>query len=152
MSNPIEETKPKARGGKRPGAGRPKGSSQKKVHLAATRGATRAAASAHRAVALLTKTGLDPFDGDAHAYLIWAYKNQDMPHEMRLDAARAALPYERPRLATQTIVEPIRTIDPSLLNVDELERVISAIDRRLEEDRVAEEIAQLVPPGTPAED
>jgi hypothetical protein len=51
-----------------------------------------------QAEALLRMTGTDMFEGDAHALLIWAYKHPDVPLKMRLDAARDALPYEKPRL------------------------------------------------------
>ena len=38
------------------------------------------------------------FEGDAHALLMLCYKNPDLPITVRLDAAKAALPYEKPRL------------------------------------------------------
>ena len=43
--------------------------------------------------------GRDAFTGDAHALLCMVYKDVDMPIEMRVDAAKAAIPYEKPRLA-----------------------------------------------------
>lgn len=39
------------------------------------------------------------FVGDAHALLMLCYKNSELPIEVRLEAAKAALPYEKPRLA-----------------------------------------------------
>jgi hypothetical protein len=44
--------------------------------------------------------GPDAFDGDAHALLAATYKDTALPLALRLDAAKAAIPYERPRLAT----------------------------------------------------
>lgn len=40
------------------------------------------------------------FDGDAHAFLMAIYKDPTMPVERRLDAAKAAVGYEKPRLAS----------------------------------------------------
>jgi hypothetical protein len=96
--------------------------------------------------------GTEAFSGDAHAFLVWTYKNSKLPVELRLDAAKAAIGYERPRLQTQTVVNEITTIDPALLSDDELERVIALIERRIEEDRAAEQIAQLVFPSAPREE
>jgi hypothetical protein len=40
------------------------------------------------------------FEGDSHAFLVSVYKDPAHPIERRLDAAKAAIPYERPRLST----------------------------------------------------
>lgn len=40
------------------------------------------------------------FAGDAHALLIAVYSNGEMAIDTRLDAAKAAIPYEKPRLAS----------------------------------------------------
>jgi hypothetical protein len=40
------------------------------------------------------------FEGDAHALLMAVYKNETMPMEMRLDAAKSAVRYEKPALAS----------------------------------------------------
>ena len=37
------------------------------------------AAATKTAVDVLLKTGKDPFEGDAHALLVWAYKNPELP-------------------------------------------------------------------------
>ena len=42
----------------------------------------------------------DPFEGDAHALLTAVYKDPRIEILVRLDAAKAAAPYEKPRLAT----------------------------------------------------
>ena len=46
--------------------------------------------------------GKDAFLGDALGLLQLVYKNTTLPIELRLDAARAAVPYERPRLSAVT--------------------------------------------------
>jgi hypothetical protein len=43
--------------------------------------------------------GLDAFDGDAHAFLMAIYKDATQPIVSRMDAAKAAIGYEKPRLA-----------------------------------------------------
>jgi hypothetical protein len=42
--------------------------------------------------------GDDAFDGDAHALLVLVYRDSSLPIEVRLDAAKAAIGYESPRL------------------------------------------------------
>ena len=42
----------------------------------------------------------DPFDGDAHALMVLVYKDQGQPMPLRLDAAKGAIRYEKPALAT----------------------------------------------------
>lgn len=39
------------------------------------------------------------FQGDAHAYLMTVYKDPNQPENFRLDAAKAAIRFERPQLA-----------------------------------------------------
>lgn len=39
------------------------------------------------------------FDGDSHTLLMTVYKDPAQPWPIRLDAAKAALPYEKQRLA-----------------------------------------------------
>ena len=60
----------------------------------------KAAKSIGAAVDFLLQTGKEQFEGDAHALLVWVYKNPELPAAMRLQAAQAAAPYERPRLAS----------------------------------------------------
>jgi hypothetical protein len=40
------------------------------------------------------------FDGDAHAFLQVLYRDETKPVELRLDAAKAAIRYEKPALAS----------------------------------------------------
>lgn len=39
------------------------------------------------------------FEGDSHQFLMTIYKNPEFPLPLRLDAAKAAISYEKPRLA-----------------------------------------------------
>jgi hypothetical protein len=41
------------------------------------------------------------FGGDAHALLMAMYKDPDQPWQVRIDAAKAALPYEKPRISAE---------------------------------------------------
>lgn len=41
----------------------------------------------------------EAFKGDAHAFLIAVYKNPDNPLPVRIDAAKAAIGFEKPKLA-----------------------------------------------------
>ena len=43
--------------------------------------------------------GDDNFEGDAHALLILIYKNTALPLQIRLDAAKAAIRFEKPMLS-----------------------------------------------------
>src|SRR5690348_10261439 len=45
----------------------------------------------------------DPFDGDAHALLVALYKDKTRPVELRLEAAKAAIRFEKPALAAQSV-------------------------------------------------
>jgi len=67
------------RGGKRPGAGRKKGSPNK---------ATIARQEA------IAASGLTPLD-----YMLAVMRNEDNPQDVRLDAANKAAPYVHPKLA-----------------------------------------------------
>ena len=60
------------------------------------------------------------FEGDAHTFLIAVYKDPGMPLNIRVDAAKAAIGYEKPRLnanehnlrsSDQTITEMLKAID-----------------------------------------
>ena len=75
--------------GRKTGGGSRKGSPNRKTTARA-----RAAARVKNLAAVL---GPDAFEGDALGLLQLVYKNTSWP--LRLDAARAAIPYERPRLS-----------------------------------------------------
>jgi len=48
------------------------------------------------------------FEGDAHALLVAIYKNPKQPIELRLDAAKAAIRFEKPALASTTVDASLR--------------------------------------------
>lgn len=79
------------RGGVRPGAGRKKG--QKSA-------STREREQAMKNMAA-TLDGVLPnaFKGNAHALLMAVYKNEDLALDVRIDAAKAAIGFEIPKLA-----------------------------------------------------
>lgn len=81
--------------GKRTGnpRGRPKGA--KNQH---TRQREKAVAEA--AAETQERLGLQAFDGDAHALLMLVYKDLAQPLDLRLDAAKAAIGYEKPKLSS----------------------------------------------------
>src|ERR1700730_5071209 len=81
--------------GKRTGnpRGRPK-------RAKSTRTIEREAAMQEAAKKAAEALGVEAFDGDAHALLMMIYKNTAHPIELRVDAAKAAIGYEKPRLAT----------------------------------------------------
>ena len=70
--------------------GRKKGTPNKRTQV-------REAVTAEASV-LIGEAIPDAFAGDAHAFLIAVYKDPRHDHHTRQDAAKAALPYEKPRL------------------------------------------------------
>jgi hypothetical protein len=46
----------------------------------------------------------DAFEGDSYAFLATVYKDKALPLGVRLDAAKTAIAYERPRLANVAMV------------------------------------------------
>ena len=78
-------------GGKREGAGRPKG----------TRNRTTIdrEEAMKRMTVMLEGTISNVFMGDSHELLMAVYKNEDLPLPLRVDAAKAAIGYEKPKLA-----------------------------------------------------
>jgi hypothetical protein len=83
------------RGGSRAGAGRPSG---RKTRSKSNEKLLAAVRATKQAEAFLLGTGSEPFEGDAHALLVWAYKHPELSLALRIDAAKGALPYEKPRL------------------------------------------------------
>jgi DNA-binding PadR family transcriptional regulator len=49
--------------------------------------------------ALAKVLGANAFEGDAHSLLIAVYKDESRPIELRLEAAKAAIRFEKPALA-----------------------------------------------------
>ena len=56
------------------------------------------AAEAETAVKITNALGNRAFEGDAHALLAGVYKDKSQPIELRVQAAKAAIGYEKPRL------------------------------------------------------
>src|SRR5579872_3131387 len=81
-----------AKPGERRG-GRSKGTPNKRT-------AALAEATERAAQVLAEELGEDCFPGDAHSLLMAVYKDKRNPVELRVDAAKAAAPYEKPRLNT----------------------------------------------------
>jgi hypothetical protein len=69
--------------------GRQRGSRNKKTVLLEEKGRE----------ALAKALGPQAFDRDAHSLLIAIYKDESRPVELRLDAAKAAIRFEKPALA-----------------------------------------------------
>jgi hypothetical protein len=92
----IDGSRHMAKGQKKTG-GRQKGSRNKRTQ-------EREEATA-QAIALIGEAIPDAFAGDAHAFLVAVYKNPKLDHHARQDAAKAALPYEKPRLKAVTVAD-----------------------------------------------
>jgi hypothetical protein len=71
--------------------GRQKGSKNKRTLLLEER--TRALIDNAKEI-----TGAELFEGDAHAFLMLTYKDKSLPHNLRLDAAKVAIRFEKPAL------------------------------------------------------
>lgn len=111
-----------ARGGKRPGAGRKRGGRNKRT-------AERIAAMNDAARAATEVLGDKAFSGDAHALLMLTYKNEALPLQTRLEAAKAAIAYERPKLqAIEHSGEIHRPRPLSDLSDDELLAIAASIE------------------------
>jgi len=102
LSNPLEGRyeslvlQELAMRGSRPGerrGGRQRGTKNKRT-------VERERASANAAAKIATVLGADAFEGDAHAFLMSVYKDAAQPSALRIDAAKAAIGYERPRLSS----------------------------------------------------
>jgi hypothetical protein len=80
------------KGGARPGAGRKPGVKNKRT-------VEREQKAQEVAAAITVALGTEAFEGDALAYMQFIYKNPTISPDMRLDAAKSAAPFERPKLA-----------------------------------------------------
>lgn len=60
----------------------------------------------------------EAFEGDAHALLMAVYKDPSRPIDLRVDAAKAAIRYEKPALAN---IEANVTVNDHETALDELE-------------------------------
>lgn len=64
------------------------------------RGAALAARVSEQAALIAKALGASAFEGDAHAFMMSVYKDTAQPDALRLDAAKAAAPFEKPKLAS----------------------------------------------------
>jgi len=125
-------------GGARPGAGRKRGGSnrdtryrRRKIELVAQQ--------------IADELGDDCFEGDAHAYLMSIYKDEKIPMLFRLDAAKACLPFEKPRLASVEVKPPEE--QPPLIAGVEYE----IIDPKMAASSIERELARKVESSEPVE-
>jgi hypothetical protein len=81
--------------------GRQKGSKNKRTLLQEER--TRALVDNAREI-----TGGELFEGDAHTFLILTYQDKSLPRNVRLDAAKAAIRFEKPAM---TAIDAHNTIE-----------------------------------------
>jgi len=69
-------------------------------------------ALAEAAQKITSALGAGAFDGDAHAFLMAVYKDAAQPIELRVVAAKAAIAFEKPRLAAiEGKVEGVLTLE-----------------------------------------
>jgi hypothetical protein len=73
------------------------------------------------------------FEGDAHDLLMAVYKDPDQPLHVRIDAAKAALPYEKPRV----LAEPKKPEGPMHFTF-EIDGPVAEAARERREARIAE--------------
>jgi hypothetical protein len=81
-----------------------------------------------KAEAVIRAKNLEPFDGDALAYLVSIYKDAEYSPEMRMQAAQAAAPYERPRLSSVDAKVDQRTTHFS--GEDPVDELLEEVKRR----------------------
>jgi hypothetical protein len=86
------------RGGRRAGAGRPKGSRSKVLHRDEKVDEARFH-TVEEAELYLKTNGASIFEGDALAFLTAVYKDEALPLHVRFNAALACAPFERPRMS-----------------------------------------------------
>jgi hypothetical protein len=67
------------------------------------------------------------FQGDAHAFLITVYKDPSVDMHTRIDAARAAIGYEKPRQSSVEMTRSPGAIDFESMRSDEIEATLTKI-------------------------
>jgi hypothetical protein len=107
--------------GKKTG-GRKRGSQNKKT------------AALQRAVEQAVGELIEPFEGDSYAFLATLYKNKELPLAVRLDAAKTAIAYERPRLSnvamTTKSLDDMMTAEEIFEFRDQLKAFIAEAERQ----------------------
>ena len=87
------------RGGRRPGAGRPKGAFDRFF-----RGAREKTRTMQEAEQYLRTNNMATFEGDSLALLVSIYRNEVLPLNIRFNAAVAASPFENPKMSDARIL------------------------------------------------
>jgi hypothetical protein len=59
---------------------------------------------------VLGEKGAKLFEGDAHALLVLTYKNPELPLDVRLDAAKAAIRFEKAVLASSSVDLSVKAV------------------------------------------
>jgi hypothetical protein len=111
------------RGGKRSGAGRKAGARNKRTEEL-QQAMTETAAQLNEAL------GPKAFQGDAHALLMAIYKDTSRDIELRLDAAKAAIGFEKPKLSSveATLDGEIGTYTAMPIPVEERDPIPGQVD------------------------
>jgi hypothetical protein len=77
------------------------------------------AALAEAADQITGALGAEAFDGDAHALLMAVYRDARQPIELRVAAAKAAIGFEKPRLAAiEGKIEGVLTLEMIIKEAD----------------------------------
>lgn len=103
--------------------GRPKGSKNKgsKPHVEAM----------EQAVAMVSEVIPNAFQGDAHAFMMAIYKDPAQALPLRLDAAKAAVKFEKPALAAIADLRPPGDEDvPDVISRETGQDHLSALSKR----------------------
>ena len=106
--------------------GRPKGAADRTQRI---RGPAKRKIKMDEKIAQVAERVPDAFKGDAHALLISVYTDPAFDMPLRMDAAKAAIRFEKPALASQTI----KPLDLTLLTDEELhflDRMYTRIERQ----------------------
>jgi hypothetical protein len=79
----------------------------------------------------LSDEGLQLFEGDAHALLTLAYKHPKLDLAMRLDAAKAAVRFEKPMMAQSTMDLSVKAVRGQDLSDDDLAAIALSATKQL---------------------
>src|ERR1700761_9252056 len=110
------------RGGRREGAGRPKGAKDKRT--------VSVEHAMHVVAEKLKQSVPDAFEGDGVAYMQSVYRDPSFSHELRLDAAAKAARFGRPPLAAVAVQQmPKARIDLSALSASEREQLAGLLQK-----------------------
>jgi hypothetical protein len=80
---------------------------------------------------VLGDQGAKLFEGDAHALMVLTYKNPDLPLDVRMDAAKAAIRFEKPAFTQTAIDMSVRPVRAKDLSDDELAAIIVGGSKQL---------------------